>query len=385
MVQSTSPSKSDQAGAVRNRLAEQSGLPFLELLSASLVESVCRAWNHRWRKRIYTPWITLSMFLSQIVSSDQSCADALERFQKYRADQNLPPVTDDTVSYCEARQRLPEEAIWDLARRSGQSIHDNADAEWLFLGRPVKLLDGSTVLMPDTEANQAEYPQPRSQKPGLGFPIARILVVISLAVGTVLEAAMGPYQGKQTSELALLRQVSGQLHPGDIALADRFFCSYWVIADSQARGVDVVFRLHQCRKADFRRGRRLGPDDHIVTWSKPNQKPDWMSPAEYAAMPKELKLREIRVRIKDPKKRTRELVIVTTLLNAKTYPASELDSDSATSPRGAHLLSCLGRNTEGCWDSMMIQLQHGSEHSMSLVTHEPAVTAGHFLDQSAHV
>jgi hypothetical protein len=324
VVQSTSPSARDQADVVRDRLAQQSSLPFLELLSTSLVESVCRAWNHRWRKRIYTPWITLSMFLSQILSSDQSCADALERFQKYRADQNLTPVTDDTVSYCEARQRLPEEMIWDLARRSGQSIHDKADAGWLFLGRPVKLLDGSTVLMPDTEANQAEYPQPRSQKPGLGFPIARILVVISLAVGTVLEAAMGPYQGKQTSELALLRQVSRQLHPGDIALADRFFCSYWVIADSQARGVDAVFRLHQCRKADFRRGRRLGPDDHIVTWSKPKQIPNWMSRAEYAAMPKELKLREIRVRIKDPKKRTRELVIVTTLLNAKTYPASEL-------------------------------------------------------------
>ena len=168
----------------------------------------------------------------------------------------------------------------------------------MFAGRPVKLLDGSTVIMPDTEANQAEYPQSRSQKPGLGFPIARILVIISLAVGTVLEAAMGPYQGKQSSELGLYRQISGQLQPGDIALADRFFCNYWVIADSQRRGVDVVFRLHQTRKADFRRGRRLGPDDHIVTWPK-SQRPDWMSPAEYAAMPKELKLREIRVRIKD--------------------------------------------------------------------------------------
>ena len=104
--------------------------------------------------------------------------------------------------------------VWELARRSGQSIHDKADAQWLFAGRPVKLLDGSTVIMPDTEANQAEYPQSRSQKPGLGFPIARILVIISLAVGTVLEAAMGPYQGKQSSELGLFRQISGQLQPG---------------------------------------------------------------------------------------------------------------------------------------------------------------------------
>jgi len=323
VVQSTSHTAGDQADAVRNQFAQQAGLPFLEVLSASEVESTCRSWGHRWRKRIFTPWITLGMFLSQILSSDQSCGDALERFQKYRADLELPPVADDTASYCEARERLPEEVIWDLARRSGQSSHDKADVEWLFQGRPVKLLDGSTVVMPDTEANQAEYPQPRSQKPGLGFPIARILVVISLAVGTVLEAAMGPYQGKQTSELGLFRQISGQLQPGDIALADRFFCNYWAIADSLRRGVDVVFRLHQTRKADFRRGRRLGPNDHIVTWPK-TQRPDWMSPAEYAAMPKELKLREIRVRIKDRKKRTRELVIVTTLLDAKKYSASAL-------------------------------------------------------------
>ncbi len=323
MDQFTFDSSNGQAEAVRDQLARQTGLPFLELLSATEVESACRAWNHRWRNRIYTPWITLSMFLSQILSSDHSCGDALERFQKYRKDCGLPPVTDDTTSYCEARQRLPEQVVWELARRSGQASHQKAEARWLFRGRVVKLLDGSTVIMPDTEANQAEYPQSPSQKPGLGFPIARILLIISLAVGTVLEAAMGPYQGKQSSELGLFRQIKGQLQPGDIALADRFFCNYWVIADSQQRGVDVVFRLHQTRKTDFRRGRRLGPDDHIVIWPK-SQRPDWMSPAEYAAMPEELRLREIRVRIKDKKKRTRVLVIVTTLLDATKYPASEL-------------------------------------------------------------
>jgi hypothetical protein len=261
------------------------------------------------------------MFLAQILSSDHSCSDALERFQKYRKDYELPPVTDDTSSYCEARQRLPEEVIWDLARRSGQSIHDRADTRWLFVGRPVKLLDGSTVIMPDTEANQAEYPQSRSQKPGLGFPIARILVIISLAVGTVLDAAMGPYRGKQSSELGLYRQINGQ--PGDIALADRLFCNYWVIADSQRRGVDVVFRLHQARKFDFRRGRRLGRNDHIVTWQKPDR-PDWMSREEYIAMPKELRIREIRVRIKDRTKRSREIIIATTLLDDLKYSACAL-------------------------------------------------------------
>jgi hypothetical protein len=258
------------------------------------------------------------MFLSQIISSDPSCSDALERFQKYRADKGLPPVCDDTASYCEARQRLPEEVPWELARRCGQCIHENADGQWLFHGRPVKLVDGSTVLMPDTKANQSEYAQPRSQKPGLGFPIARIVALISLAVGTVLDAALGPYRGKETGELALLRQIIGQIRPGDIGLADRLFCSYWDIADFQARGADVVFRLHQCRKPDFRRGRRLGHGDHIIFWRKP-ARPDWMSPAEYAAMPRKLKLREIRVRVQDATKRTRELFIVTTLLDHTIY------------------------------------------------------------------
>jgi hypothetical protein len=321
--QSTFHPAAGQVDAIRNQLDQQTGLPFLELISAAEVESTCHARNHRWRNRIYTPWITLSMFLSQILSSDHSCGDALERFQRYRKDCGLPPVADDTASYCEARQRLPEEVVWDLFRRSGQSVHEKADAKWLFAGRPVKLIDGSTVVMPDTDANQAEYPQSRSQKPGLGFPIARILLVISLAVGTVLEAAVGPHKGKETSELGLLRQISGVLQPGDIALGDRFFGSYWVIVDAQARGADVVCRLHQTRKTDFRRGRRLGPYDHIVTWPKA-QRPDWMSPAEYAKMPKELELREIRFRIKDPGKRSRVIVIVTTLLDATKYPASAL-------------------------------------------------------------
>ena len=158
----------------------------------------------------------------------------------------------------------------------------------------------------------------------MGFPIARILVVFSLAVGTVLEAAMGPYQGKQTSELALLRQVVDQFQPGDIVLADRSFCSYWVIAALHARGVDVVVRLHQRRTADFRRGRRLGREDHLVTWTKPQQRPDWMSRAEYEAMPAELTVRELRVRVQDKTKRVRKLVIVTTLQDAEAVPQEEV-------------------------------------------------------------
>src|SRR5207237_6538907 len=137
-----------------------------------------------------------------------------------------------------------------LVRRTGQSIQQTAKSSWLFHGRAVQIIDGSTVIMPDTPENQAAYPQAKTQTPGVGFPILRILVVFSLAVGTVLEAAVGPYQGKQTSELALLRQIITAFQPGDIFLADRFFCSYWLIAALQGRGVDVVVGLHQRRRRE---------------------------------------------------------------------------------------------------------------------------------------
>jgi hypothetical protein len=324
VVQSTKAPSRSQFDSVRDQLHQSRGLPFLNLISRSLVEASCRHCNHFWRDRVYTPWITLSLFLSQILSDDQSCDDAVDRFQKYRYDQGLPCVSPETTSYCQTRQRLPEELVWDLVRRTGQSIQQSANLSWLFQGRTVKIIDGSTVTMPDTPENQAAYPQLKTQASGLGFPIARILVVFSLAVGTVLEAAIGPYQGKQTSELALLRLVIGQFQPGDIVLADRFFCSYWVIAALQARGVDGVVRLHQARKADFRRGRRLGREDHLVTWTKPKHVPDWMSREEYRAMPGRITVRELRVRVKDKTKRVRSLVIVTTLMDSKSYKAAEL-------------------------------------------------------------
>ena len=324
MAQSTAPAPRHQFVTVRDRLAQREDLPFLAILSRSFVAAACRAWHHQWRQRVYTPWITLSLFLSQVLSEDHSCDEAVDRFQKARYDQGLPPVSPETTSYCDARERLPEGVFWESVHRTGHAIHEKADTSWLFHGRPVKIIDGSTVLMPDTAPNQAAYPQPRSQAPGLGFPIARLLVVFSLAVGTVLEAAMGRYQGKQTSELALLRMVLDQFRPGDIVLADRFFCSYWVIAALLARGVDVVVRLHQRRAADFRCGDRLGRHDHVVLWRKPAEIPDWMSREEYEAMPPWLAIREDRVSVTDPTKRVRKLVIATTLRDARTYPAKEL-------------------------------------------------------------
>jgi hypothetical protein len=324
MTYSTARPSGGPFDSVRHQLKHREGLPFLQLLSGNLVEAACRRCHHRWRPRIYTPSITLAIFLSQMLSDDHSCDEAVDRFQKYRFDRGLPRVGTSTGSYCEARQRLPEILIGDLVRRVGRSIHQAASPGWLFHGRAVKIADGSTVILPDTPENQAAYPQAKTQAPGVGLPIARLLVVFSLAVGTVLEAALGPYQGKQTSELALLRPILAVFQAGDIFLADRFFCSYWVIAAFQRRGVDVVVRLHQRRRADFRRGRWLGREDRRVTWKKPEQRPDWMSPAEYEAMPPALTVRLLRVRVPDPTKRVRTLEIVTTLGDARKYPKDEV-------------------------------------------------------------
>jgi hypothetical protein len=324
VAQSIPTAPGRQFDPLRDHLDRQEGLPFLNHLSRARVEAACRDRGHPWRERIYTPWITLGIFLSQVLSDDHSCDDAVDRFQKFRYDRDLPAVSPDTTSYCEARGRLPEGVLWDLVRQTGRSIHQHAMTSWLLRGRSVKIVDGSTVSMPDTPRNQAAYPQAKTQKPGVGSPIARILVVFSLAVGTVLEAAIGPYQGKQTSELALLRRVIDQFQTGDILPADRFFCSYWVIAALLARGVDVVVRLHQCRSADFRRGRRLGREDHLVTWTRPKQVPDWMARVEYDTMPARITIRELRLRVADKTKRVRSLVIVTTLLDAKLDPPRDL-------------------------------------------------------------
>jgi hypothetical protein len=183
-------------------------------------------------------------------------------------------------------------------------------------------VDGSTITMPDTEDNQAVYPQQKTQKPGCGFPIARILVIFSLSLGTVLEAAIGKYHGKQTGENSLFRTLYDALDEGDIILADRYFSGWSDIALPLQRGIDIVVRKHQHRPTDFRTGKRLGKDDHLVFWTRPK----WMSVEQYATLPDELTLREVRIHVTQKGFRTKSLVVVTTLLDAEEYPPEEIAS-----------------------------------------------------------
>ncbi len=186
------------------------------------------------------------------------------------------------------------------------------------------LFDGTTVTMPDTPDNQAAYPQVYNQGPGLGFPIARLGALISLACGAVVDLGFSRYAGKGQGEVSLLRRIWGVLAPGDVLLADRLTANWANIVFLRERGLELVSRLNKAhRKADFRRGRRLGPDDHIVRWPKPTsiRSLDWKT---YRALPDAVTVREVRVRVARPGFRTKSVVVVTTLLDPTQATKEEL-------------------------------------------------------------
>jgi hypothetical protein len=298
-------------------------LPFHEILDAGMVNRALLAEGITFHQRIYTPLVTTCLFLSQVIDPDHSCRAAVARLIVWMAVNRRKPCEPDTSSYCEARQRLPEGVIVRLVRETARRTDARASDAWLWRGRSVTLVDGTTASMPDSSANQKAYPQSKAQGIGLGFPLVRLVALISLATGVVRDLALGPYRGKETGETALFRTLWGNIDPGEIVLGDRYFASFFGIAGLRGRGVDGLFRMHQRRKFDFRRGRRLGVLDHAVSWSRPDR-PDWMDEQTYAQIPEELTVRELRVTVDQPGFRVNELVLVTTLLDAETYTKREI-------------------------------------------------------------
>ena len=304
-------------------LAQSGGLPFQEVLSGEFIAQALEAERVWCRECVYQPEVTLRTFLWQVLSPDHSCRDAVAQLIATRMQEGRALPSPDTDPYCKARQRLPEEVCARLARQVGAELHASDTKHGRLAGRPVKLVDGTTLSMPDTPRNQAAYPQSKSQAPGVGFPMMRVVALLSLATGAVLDLALGRYSGKQTGETALFRQMWKSLFPGDIVVGDRFFASFWDLALLQQREVDGVYRQHHLRPIDFRRGRQLGPDDHLLTWSKP-PRPAWMDEETYRHIPEELVVREVRVRVNQRGWRVRELVIVTTLLDDAVVSPEDL-------------------------------------------------------------
>lgn len=267
-----------------------------------------------YRERIYSPLQTLTLFIEQVLGADQSCQDAVARGLSQRVALEQSPCSLNNGPYCRARARLSLNLVERIGREVGQRLCATQPETWRWRGREVKLIDGTTLSMPDTPANQTEFPQNASQKPGLGFPLARVVAIISLSCGAVLEWATSPCEGKRTGETALLWQLAHRLRAGDVVIADRYFSGYFLLAWLIQHGVDVVVRQHQLRHTDFRRGKRLGAKDHVVAWARP-QRPAWMDAALYATMPETLTLRETRVG---------GLTLVTTLTEAGTVSKQEL-------------------------------------------------------------
>lgn len=267
-----------------------------------------------WQENIYPPRITLEAFIKQVLNPDHSCKKAVAEINADRVSLGEEPGTFNTGPYCKARQRLSEDMIKKLALATGARLNEHNDNNWKWKGRDVKLADGTTMIMPDTTENQAKYPQSESQSVGCGFPIARCVAVTSLSVGTVLGIAIGSYAGKETGEHALFRDLMHLYSEGDVMLADRYYCSYYLIAEMLKKGVDVVVQIHASRKHDFRKGVRLGEKDHIVKWERPNRK-SWMSKEEHLAFPEEITIRETYIKGK---------VIVSTLLDEKEITKKDI-------------------------------------------------------------
>ncbi|MGB3127680.1 MAG: IS4 family transposase [Pseudomonas sp.] len=303
------------------------GLPFAEILSAERIERIfarhgCLFGQHG----VYTTAIMVWSFLSQVLrdGKEASCQSAVARVVSYCAQAELDSPTQDTGDYCRARAKLSEAALHELSSEVTEELEQAADASWLWKDRyHAKLIDGFTFTMPDTPKNQAKYPHPKTQKPGVGLPIARAVAILSLATACVTDLAMGPYKGKETGESALLRSMLGSLAAGDIAVMDRYYCSFMMIALLLSQGTHTCARKHHLRHSDFRRGRRLGKYDHIIVWMRP-QRPKWMDEETYAQIPETLELREIRFNIVERGRRTRTIDVITTLLDADEYSKEEI-------------------------------------------------------------
>ncbi|WP_169976202.1 IS4 family transposase [Tautonia rosea] len=314
-----------QVDLLRQCFLQGGGLPFAEVLPEGGLSAAMAEIKAPWNDRIYTPLVTLWTFLGQVLNADQSCRAAVARLIAHRVAEGLPPCSSETGAYCQARKRLPERFFAAVARLVGRNLDAQVDPRWLWKGRRVCLFDGSTVAMPDTEENRQEYPLAYNQTPGTNFAIARIGAIISLSCGAILELGVCRYAGKGQGEVSLLRRIWDVLRPGDVLLGDRLMSGWVGMHLLKQRGVDTVSRLSAHRRADFRRGKRLGREDHLVVWRKPTSIRS-VDRETYNALPEAITVREVRVRVEQPGFRTRSIVVVTTILDPERATREELGS-----------------------------------------------------------
>ncbi len=297
---------------VRDRFTSSQGLPFAEVLTEARILEVLDEHKVEYRDRVFGPITTLWGFLSQVLSDDHSCRDTVSRVIAHRAASGLEPCSPNAASYCNARARLPIGVLRDLAKQTARQLQDGLPQAWKWNGRDVFIADGSHVSMPDTPQNQAAYPQVYNQEPGVGFPLARLTVLLSLASGACHDLAVAPYAGKGTGETTLLRQMYGSLGSGDVVVADALFDNYFLIWELRERGIDVVAREQAERVGTVTVERR--PDGDLIAWQRPN-KPRGMTGEQYRRYPKSQEMRRVSVDARDKDNRVEQFAVVTTLLD----------------------------------------------------------------------
>lgn len=298
----------------KNSIFQFSHLPFADILTTDILQQITEE-SAGSRDRIFTPLVTLKAFIFQVLSTDGSCRQAANHVLAERLYQGRSANSIKTGAYCNARKRLSFNSLKQAVEVSGTTLHQRTHKTWLWKGHNTLLTDGTTVLMPDTPENQADFPQQSNQKPGLGFPITRIVGLISLSVGSVISYSMGPYQGKGSGETSLFSRMISTIDKNDLLLADRYYCTWAIITLLMQQGSQILVQNHAQRKPDFRRGKKLGAKDHLIEWKKPRRKPDWINQHDYDALPGEILIREFSVG---------GVVYVTTLLDVKKYHKKEL-------------------------------------------------------------
>lgn len=296
-----------------------------EVFSPETIEDLCRQSDYHWRDSFWSPTITVLTFILQVTSGEKTLRAAVAALLtqlRLRGDADLP--SDDPTAYCQARKRLPAQVLNEVGHKLVQQTSTLVGPDHRWRSLAVKMVDGSTVSMQDTELLQKEFPQPGGQKPGCGFPVARVVALFCWATGAVIGLAVG---NLRITENNLLRQKFAEwFKPGDLLLGDRHFCAYTDIARLLAQEVHCLFRLHQRRSADFRKGKHLGRCDREVTWTRPAQ---WlpssgMTREEFEKLPETLTLRMIRISRTHKGFRSQTVVLVTTLLDPVAYPADEI-------------------------------------------------------------
>jgi hypothetical protein len=299
---------------VRDKFANDGGLPFGRLLSREYVLSVLESEGHAYRSRVFCPLVTLWGMLSQALSQDKSLNEVVSRILAHRVSSGLPACSASSASYSDARHRFPLPVVIRMAREIGRNVHNAAHDNWNWNGRQVFIADGTSLSMPDTKKNRVAYPVPATSKPGIGFPQMRLVALISMATGAVIDIAAGQTKGKGTGEASLIRELLDNMSRGDIFIADRYYPSFALLAELGKRGVDIVSISHSNRHVDFSKGEQLGRDDHVVEWKRPERRAvTSLNDAEFAALPTTIPVREFLIDVEGRDGSKEKAIVISTM------------------------------------------------------------------------